>query len=131
MSGLTDEQIHELKSTLRAERTQLLEAIHAELLRSDEESYTELAGRVYDIGDQSAADLLADLDLAAVDRELNELRDVEGALARFAQGGYGRCEDCGADIGYERLRAYPTARRCLSDQRRREQQYVHPQTPTL
>lgn len=131
MSGLTDEQIRELKTTLRGERAQLLEVIRAELLRSDEESYTELAGRVYDVGDQSAADLLADLDLAAVDRELNELRDVEGALSRIAQGGYGRCEDCGADIEYERLRAYPTARRCLTDQRRHEQQYVHPQTPTL
>lgn len=131
MTGLTDEQVADLQRTLRAERAQLLEAIRAELLRSDEESYTELAGRVHDIGDESAADLLADLDLAAVDRELGELREVEAALARMTQGGYGRCEDCGAEIDYERLQAYPTARRCVSDQRRHEQQFAHPQTPRL
>lgn len=131
MSKLTDEQLNELRDGLRVERARLLEEIRAELLRSDEESYTELAGRVHDVGDESAADLLADLDLSAVDRELNELREIEAALARIAQGGYGRCEDCGADINYERLQAYPTARRCLTDQRRREKEYAHPQTPRL
>ena len=100
-------------------------------MRSDAESYTALADRVHDIGDESVAALMADVDLAAIDRELAELRDVEEALARAAQGAYGKCMECGSDIGYERLNAYPTAKRCRDDQQRHEQQYAHPNTPRM
>ncbi|MBK9178303.1 MAG: TraR/DksA C4-type zinc finger protein [Acidimicrobiales bacterium] len=42
-----------------------------------------------------------------------QLGDVERALQAMADGAYGRCEQCGRDIGEARLEAVPTARRCI------------------
>ncbi|HEX2074615.1 MAG TPA: TraR/DksA C4-type zinc finger protein [Geodermatophilus sp.] len=41
------------------------------------------------------------------------LADVEAALARRADGSYGRCEACGRPIAPERLAARPAARTCI------------------
>lgn len=43
-----------------------------------------------------------------------ELREIEAALARIAEGTYGACEVCGGAIGRDRLRALPEVRRCVS-----------------
>jgi len=47
------------------------------------------------------------------------------------EGTIGICIDCGQDIGFERLLANPTARRCLICQEHREKTYAHEDTPTL
>ena len=41
------------------------------------------------------------------------LADVDAALGRLDDGGYGRCERCGEPIGAARLEARPTARTCI------------------
>jgi DnaK suppressor protein len=46
-------------------------------------------------------------------RKSRELQDIEVALARIADGSYGACIDCGAEIGRARLKADPTLTRCL------------------
>jgi DnaK suppressor protein len=56
------------------------------------------------------------MDIASVSRVLAILADVEGALARLADGSYGECIDCGAGIPYARLSAYPAAKRCVGCQ---------------
>jgi DnaK suppressor protein len=38
---------------------------------------------------------------------------VDRAIAKAAEGSYGRCDDCGAAIEAARLEALPTAIRCL------------------
>ena len=54
----------------------------------------------------------------ALQRLLAELReDVEHALLRLEEGGYGTCEDCLRPIPAERLRARPEAVRCVGCQR--------------
>ena len=54
----------------------------------------------------------------ALQRLLAELReDVEHALVRLEEGGYGTCEDCQRPIPAERLRARPEAVRCVACQR--------------
>ena len=55
------------------------------------------------------------------DRTNNQVADalagtaaaIERALALLDQGRYGRCEECGAPIGAERLEAVPWAARCV------------------
>jgi RNA polymerase-binding transcription factor DksA len=42
-----------------------------------------------------------------------ELEELERALARMADGTWGRCEQCEGAIGRDRLRALPETRRCL------------------
>jgi DnaK suppressor protein len=42
------------------------------------------------------------------------LTDVKRAQAKLADGTYGRCDECGAEIGAERLAARPWATRCVN-----------------
>jgi len=65
---------------------------------SDDEDATEQAWA-------SGADILRHLQA--------EIREVDDSLERLRVGQYGRCEDCGATIRANRLRAMPTARRCV------------------
>jgi RNA polymerase-binding protein DksA len=41
---------------------------------------------------------------------------IDAALSRIDAGTYGRCVECGGSIGLERLRALPSAERCLACQ---------------
>ena len=56
-------------------------------------------------------------------RDDAELHDIEAARRRLDDGSYGLCVDCGAAIGFERLRAEPAAARCLECQARHEKTY--------
>ncbi|MFO7593262.1 MAG: TraR/DksA C4-type zinc finger protein [Pseudomonadota bacterium] len=120
MSHLSDEQLAELKQTLEEQRLQFRRDIREELLRSDNEQYGELAGQVHDAAEESVADLLSDINSAVISMSIKALREVEAAQERMREGYYGRCEDCEVEIPYERLKAYPTARRCVTDQERYE-----------
>jgi DnaK suppressor protein len=50
---------------------------------------------------------------ALAERLRHQLDELDQALARIADGTYGRCEICGEEIAPERLDARPTARRCV------------------
>lgn len=131
MASFTAGEVAQLKHSLEKRRQLLLEEIHDELVRSGEQQYIDLAGRVTDLGDESVADMLADLGAAMVDRQVIEVRAIAAALSRLAAGDYGVCVDCATDIPLERLRAYPTAVRCISCQSIRELAYAHNEHPTL
>lgn len=128
MPALTKKHFEELAAVLRQLKSRLLEEIRIELARSGEQHYIDLAGRVADQGDQSVADMLADIDAAMVDRQVKEVHDIEAALARIESGEYGECIDCGANIAHNRLLAYPTAKRCIRCQELHEKQYAE-ETP--
>ena len=58
------------------------------------------------------------------DRERKLLSKISEAFARIEDGSYGRCEECGAEIGIERLKARPVTTLCIackSAQEAREQ----------
>ena len=128
---LTQPQQAELKGLLEQRRSALIEEIRAELARSDNEHYVDLAGRVADSGEASVADMLVDLDAAMTDRDVRELREVEAALGRIADRSYGSCADCGGEIDYARLKANPAATRCIRCQTRHEQAAGRGSTPKL
>jgi RNA polymerase-binding protein DksA len=44
----------------------------------------------------------------------NEIDAIDTVLARLANGTYGVCSSCGADIAPARLKAQPTATRCIN-----------------
>ncbi|MDX2427169.1 MAG: TraR/DksA C4-type zinc finger protein [Xanthomonadales bacterium] len=109
---LIENQIRDFKKTLDDRFFELREEIRLELLKSDDQSFIKLAGRVHDIGEASVADLLVDLQLSDIDRHIQEIRDIDGALLRIAGGSFGICDDCRTPISVERLQAYTTAKRC-------------------
>jgi RNA polymerase-binding protein DksA len=131
MPDLTSQQLSQLSRALDSRQQALLEEVRTELERSGEQHYIDLAGRVTDSGDQAVADMLADLDAEIIDRQVKELRDIDAAKERLRTGRYGDCTDCGQEVGFERLCAYPTAKRCIQCQSQREKGYAHGGTPRL
>lgn len=129
MTDIAPAKLATLRSALITRRRALSEEIRAELAASGDRHYIDLAGRVHDAGEESIADLLADLDAARVDRHVTELREIEAALSRLEDGSYGRCGDCGLDIGIARLEVQPAARRCVPCQSRHE--HGHGGMPSL
>jgi len=113
----------ELARMIEERRAALAAEIRREVSRARNEPFSEVAGTVHDTGDEALADLVADIDNAEVTRDLAELRELEAARARIADGSYGVCADCGVDIPLARLRAQPAALRCLACQERREKTY--------
>jgi RNA polymerase-binding transcription factor len=58
------------------------------------------------------------------DRERKLLSKIDEAFERIGDGSYGRCEECGGEIGIERLKARPVTTYCIgckSAQEAREQ----------
>jgi RNA polymerase-binding protein DksA len=119
--ALTDDQIRTLRDQLDKRFYELREEISRELRSYDDATYIELAGQVQDPGDMSVADLLEDIQLADVDRHVEEIRAIDAAMLRIAEGRYGTCIDCGKPIGFERLQAQATALRCEPCQERHEE----------
>lgn len=129
---LTRQQFTKLQRELDDDYRLLLEEVRNELEATDSQQYAELVNRdPTDPGDASIADLLASLNLAAIDRHIGQLRDIDAARARIKDGSYGICSDCRQDIAFERLAAYPTAKRCLPCQQLHERVYASEGTPTL
>jgi RNA polymerase-binding protein DksA len=131
MAALNSQQLTQLGHALKRRQKALLEEVRSDLERSGEQHYIDLAGRVRDSGDDAVADLLADMDAAIIDRQVGELRDIEAAQKRLTDGSYGTCLECGQEIGFDRLKAYPTAKRCILCQSKREKGYAHQGTPSL
>ena len=128
---LDNTELNAFRRTLMRHLAERREQVRQVLLRSDEEQFQTLAGAVNDEEDRSLADLLVDVNLAEVDRHIDEIRAIEAALLRVAAGGYGRCIDCGEEIVSDRLRVEPTASRCAECQARYERTFVQPGHPKL
>jgi DnaK suppressor protein len=110
----------QIAERLRQRSRVLRGEIHAALLRAGTERYADIAGRLQDAQDYALAELLAEVTHADIQRDADELRDIDGALQRLAAGTWGRCVACGTKVPPARLDAYPTAKRCLSCQQLHE-----------
>lgn len=123
---LEHEELALLRRMIEQRRAALARELRADAARAQDENFAALAGEVKDAGDESVADLLADVDQAELSRDLQELRELDAALERFLNGRYSRCTDCGMDIDLDRLRAQPAAVRCIACQGVHEKTYVQP-----
>lgn len=85
-----------------------------------DEKYADMAGTVHDFGDEAAASTERDFNHALHERYLRELHQIEAVRGRLAAGEVDLCTECGEEIGYERLLAYPFATRCVECQQRHE-----------
>jgi DnaK suppressor protein len=103
------------------------EELHRDLVRLREELRLAVeagreAARPVDldqpIGRLSRMDALQQQSMARASRAALVLRaqQVEGALRRHTEGELGVCVECGADVGFARLKARPEAPFCLGCQ---------------
>lgn len=117
---LTSAERAALEAQLRARQRELRGEVASQLKTQDDPRLVGLRNRMEDTDDWAAADAMATMDISLVSRDLAVLAEVEGALGRLANGSYGACVDCGVDIPYARLAAYPAAIRCVACQSRLE-----------
>ncbi|MFC7518243.1 TraR/DksA family transcriptional regulator [Herbaspirillum sp. GCM10030257] len=122
MANLTQQQLSEIKHMLDKRYSELRDELHTEVNSRDD--YLDVATEVPDPGDSSFANLAVDLDNAAANRDLGELRAIEAARTRMAEDRYGNCVDCETDIPFERLKVQPTAERCTPCQEIYEKTHV-------
>jgi RNA polymerase-binding protein DksA len=129
MEPLTKKDLDDFARVLAERKQRLGDEIRRVLARTEKEPYADILAGGGDPGDTSVADLLSDVAFAEVARDAAEVRDINAAQARIAAGTYGTCIDCGRPIGKKRLEAYPTAKRCIDDQQRREKLRAGPSHP--
>jgi DnaK suppressor protein len=109
------------RERLLQERTQLLQRIAEQ--RGGLVSRADMAADHFDNSFQSRAQIRTErqTEFAINEHETAELGDIDAALERIDAGTYGQCTDCGVTIPSARLSAYPTAKRCIVCQTRKEQ----------
>jgi DnaK suppressor protein len=129
--SLSKKELDALKRQMESRRVALEAEAHADADKARGESYAELSGGVADEGDEAVADLLTDIDNAELSRDLAELRALEAALERMADGSYGDCIDCGQNIDVARLKVEPAALRCIDCQRVHEKTFAQPDRAKL
>ena len=94
---------------------QQLKARLADILERNEEIEDDLRGALDADFSEQAVDLADDEALEGIDDVLRaEAGQIRAALARIANGTYGTCANCGAEIPAARLEAQPVATRCLA-----------------
>ncbi|MGB9129441.1 MAG: TraR/DksA family transcriptional regulator [Thiobacillus sp.] len=132
MSALSPSQLDQLAKKLNEKYQTLLREVRSELENSGNQHRIDLLNNEPgDSGDESMANALADFNLTILDRHIDDMRDIEAALQRIKNGEYGVCTDCGVDVAFARLQAYPTAKRCIVCQEKRERDYAHEGQPKM
>jgi RNA polymerase-binding protein DksA len=131
MKPLTAQEIEALRQRLSARHQVLRAEVAEQLANSDDPRVAGLMNELAATEDWVLADILTDMDIAMVTRDIGELQEVDAALVSVDDGSYGTCRDCGEPVGWPRLNANPTALRCISCQERYERTHGKPGQPTL
>jgi RNA polymerase-binding transcription factor DksA len=109
-----------LTEQLRARGAELSEEVREEREDSDTERNRRTTREVQDRGDEATTEQWREANEAMIGHHQGEIQGIKAALSRMTSGTYGQCVDCGDLIGFERLRAYPSASRCLACQSKAE-----------
>jgi DnaK suppressor protein len=103
---------------LRAEKTRLLVEMETEL-KAQREGNKDEGLDSYDLASEERD---REINFILSDRERAKIKEIDDALARLTDGSYGVCEECGLEIGEERLDALPFTRVCRDCQQDRERE---------
>ena len=75
---------------------------------------SQLSGlELNDEGDHASANSNSMVESAIAQQQAKELAEIEIALGKIAHGGYGICDMCEDDIGFQRLKVKPHATYCI------------------
>jgi len=74
---------------------------------------TNLSSVNIELNELSNLDLKDEGDHASVNNKTQELKEIKKALLKIVNGGYGVCEMCEDDIGFQRLKVKPHAIYCI------------------
>ena len=124
MVGISKKYIEILQGVMEAELARLVDETQGEMDPRLKASFVDIDGDVADFDDEAVANTLIDIDNAIIGVHLEKARDLNAALDRIQKGSYGKCIECDDDIGFNRLSAYPTAKRCIECQSHHEKIYA-------
>lgn len=105
---LSDKQIAILKDKLMSEKERIMSK------RSENETFQLDRNELADPLDEASINAQTSQDIRFNNRENFFLKKVNKSLDAIARGTYGLCEDCDAEIGFERLNARLTAELCIA-----------------
>ncbi|MDD0853310.1 TraR/DksA family transcriptional regulator [Halobacteriovorax sp. GB3] len=105
---LSDEQIKSLKDKLLGDKERILNNI------SEKDTYHLDKNELSDPVDEASINVQTAHEIRFKNRENFYLKKINKTLTKVENGTYGLCEDCDAEIAYERLIARPTAELCIS-----------------
>ena len=106
------DQYQALRERLQNQRNEILN-MYKQDLRAGQESADD---GTEDIVDRANNAYNRELMFSLSDTERTTLLQIENALRRMDEGGYGRCANCGQNIAVPRLEALPWARFCVDCQ---------------
>ena len=124
MRYLTIEQREALAAHIDGRTGTLREQVATALKQPGNSDTMHLANHLAEIDDDAVADLETSLDIAAIERGLEELRELEAARERLHGPDFGVCVDCGKEIPYRRLMASLGAIRCVPCQEHFERMHA-------
>jgi DnaK suppressor protein len=108
-----DERTDTLRAMLLDRRNALTREIGALVARMSAEQGGQREQSIADAVDLSLQYATGDQQVLMLELRHDTRNEINEALRRLDEGAYGVCEDCGARINIERLRAVPFARRCV------------------
>lgn len=106
------ERFDALRARLQTQRDEIV-SMYKQDLRAGQESTDD---GTEDIVDRANNAYNRELMFSLSDAERSTLLQIENALRRMDEGGYGRCANCGQNIAVPRLEALPWARFCVDCQ---------------
>jgi len=114
----TNEEINEFKEKL----VQKIEIIKANIDKSNREIELMRNQSPTDEGDYAVLINDTSIEDTLIAKQVKELKEIEVALDKIANGNYGICEMCEEPIGVDRLRVKPHAKFCISCREINEQE---------
>jgi len=112
-AALDEAQKRALEHGMRARLATLRREIAQALRQSGRPEVSSLANHLEETDDEAVADLENAIEVAAIERDVAELRELEAALARLESPEYGICVDCATAIPFARLAVQPATLRCV------------------
>lgn len=107
-SYLSDKQIEILKDKLLSEKERITNK------KLEQESYQLDKNELADPLDEASVNTQTSHDIRFINRENFYLKKINKSLDSINRGTYGLCEECDAEIGFERLNARLTAELCIA-----------------
>jgi len=106
---ISEQEIAEIRERLRARRAELVERVRrldGNVGHRDEPLPADFEEQAIELENQDVLEALND-------DARSELRQIQRALERMDAGDYGICDTCGDAIAPGRMKAIPSATRCI------------------
>lgn len=117
-------ELSDFKKLIIKRKDELLEGIkhisEDTLKKSQKDASGDISGYTYHMADVATDTYDREFSLGLATNEREMLYELDDALKRIEEGGFGVCEDCKTLISRTRLKAVPFARLCVKCQERKE-----------